>query len=381
MPKLTIVIPVYNSEKYLDRCIESVLCQSFSDTEVICVDDGSIDNSGRMLDEYAKKDSRLRVIHQKNKGVSATRKLAISLANGEYIAFVDADDYVDQNYYSDLMAQVYDTDIVMCGYFHNDKKVYMPHDIGLYQTDLEMDYFYNNMLMFGNNTIGVSGHLFTKIFITKKLQSIVNDITPGLYFREDNELIFRYLLCVKSVCISDICGYHYTVNPGSITHTLHDDFLINLNKYYISMLGVFSKHKYADIMVKQFKRRTLFDLYCAPGYMGFECDFINYINPFIATLCEKKYILYGAGTIGRDYFRQMKANGCLPVAWVDKDTKDNFEGFKISKVSEIDQHEFDYIVIAINNTETVKEVKKMLLNKGVEESKILWKKSINMILC
>ncbi len=94
---ISVIIPVYNAEKYLPKCIESVLSQTYTDIELILVDDGSPDNSGKICDEYALKDSRIRVIHQKNGGQSSARNAGLDIATGEFISFVDSDDYIDSN--------------------------------------------------------------------------------------------------------------------------------------------------------------------------------------------------------------------------------------------------------------------------------------------
>ncbi len=93
-PCITVIVPVYNAEKYICECIESILNQTFGDLELILVDDGSPDNCGKICDEYAEKDNRVRVFHQKNRGVSVARNLGIDNAQGEYITFVDSDDYI-----------------------------------------------------------------------------------------------------------------------------------------------------------------------------------------------------------------------------------------------------------------------------------------------
>ncbi len=104
MEKLvTIIIPVYNVEKYLNKCIESILDQSYKNLEIILVDDGSTDNSGKILDEYAKKDSRIAVIHKKNGGVSSARNVGLDNASGDYICFCDADDYLMNDYVEYLL--------------------------------------------------------------------------------------------------------------------------------------------------------------------------------------------------------------------------------------------------------------------------------------
>ena len=97
-PKLSIIVPVYNVEQYLDKCIKSILNQTFKDFELILVDDGSIDNSGEICDEYAKKDSRVKVIHKKNGGLAAARNTGLIIARGDYVGFVDSDDWIEPRY-------------------------------------------------------------------------------------------------------------------------------------------------------------------------------------------------------------------------------------------------------------------------------------------
>ena len=117
--KISIAIPVYNTEKYLERCIYSILNQTYKNLEVICVDDGSTDLSGKILDRLSQEDSRLKILHKKNEGVSIARNLALLEAKGEYIGFIDSDDYVAPDYYEKLIDVLDNTtvDIVTCNYF------------------------------------------------------------------------------------------------------------------------------------------------------------------------------------------------------------------------------------------------------------------------
>ena len=118
-PLISIIVPVYNVEQYLPRCLDSILAQTFTDFEVIAVDDGSPDNCGQILDEYAQKDERIKVIHKENGGVSSARNAALDVAQGEYIGFVDADDYVAPDMYKCLInsAKSGNDDITICGYY------------------------------------------------------------------------------------------------------------------------------------------------------------------------------------------------------------------------------------------------------------------------
>lgn len=116
MPKVSIIVPVYNSENYLARCIDSILAQKFADFELILVNDGSKDNSGKICNQYAQIDSRIIVIHKENGGVSSARNKGLEIANGEWISFVDSDDTIDNSFYSSLIETNLDVDLIICGY-------------------------------------------------------------------------------------------------------------------------------------------------------------------------------------------------------------------------------------------------------------------------
>ena len=114
-PKISVIVPVYKAEKYLHRCVDSILAQTFTDFELLLVNDGSPDNSGAICDEYAKRDSRIRVFHKENGGVSSARNIGLDNAKGEWITFIDSDDYIEQGYFeipldttADLLIQNYE---------------------------------------------------------------------------------------------------------------------------------------------------------------------------------------------------------------------------------------------------------------------------------
>jgi glycosyltransferase involved in cell wall biosynthesis len=117
--KISIIVPIYKVEKYLSKCIESLLVQTFKEIELILVNDGSPDSCGELCDEYAKKDNRIKVIHKKNGGISSARNAGINIATGKYIGFVDGDDYIHPNMYELLYKKAVDSssDIVLCDYY------------------------------------------------------------------------------------------------------------------------------------------------------------------------------------------------------------------------------------------------------------------------
>ena len=125
MPKVSIIVPVYKAEKYLHRCVDSILAQTFTDWELLLIDDGSPDRSGDICDEYAKKDTRIRVFHKKNGGVSSARNLGLDNVQGEYVTFVDSDDWIDVNTLNVCFSQIetYDLDILQFSYTRNEKQL------------------------------------------------------------------------------------------------------------------------------------------------------------------------------------------------------------------------------------------------------------------
>ncbi|EGO6096531.1 glycosyltransferase, partial [Enterococcus faecalis] len=119
MPKISIIVPVYNVEKYLEKCVRSILAQTFTDFELILVDDGSPDSSGAMCDQFAKQDERVKVIHKENGGLSDARNAGIEIATGEYLGFIDSDDYIADDMYELLYTNIVkeDADLSICGIY------------------------------------------------------------------------------------------------------------------------------------------------------------------------------------------------------------------------------------------------------------------------
>ena len=117
MPEISVIVPVYNCEKYIGKCIESILNQTFKDLELILIDDGSADESGKICDEYKIQDKRVKVIHEKNSGVSIARNVGINVAKGKYIGFVDSDDYLAPDMYESLYENLMKShaDVAICG--------------------------------------------------------------------------------------------------------------------------------------------------------------------------------------------------------------------------------------------------------------------------
>lgn len=212
---ISIIVPVYNVEKYLDRCIESIINQTYKNIEIILVDDGSTDKSGEICDNYANLDTRIEVIHKVNGGVSSARNKGLDIANGEYIGFVDSDDYIHPKMYETLLSNLidYDADISMCNYIkgiednYNFKKI--KNNLEILNTLEQMNCLYNDKV---GQILGCYLKLYKR------------ELFNSLRFKENK--IFEDWLIVhqihfksnKMVYTSDAL-YYYRKREGSIIHS------------------------------------------------------------------------------------------------------------------------------------------------------------------
>ena len=201
IPQISVIVPVYNVEKYLSRCIESILSQTFTDFELLLIDDGSTDRSGEICDEYAKKDTRIRVFHTKNRGVSAARNLGLDNAKGEWISFVDSDDWVEDDYLRTLFheAKLNKDSIVWQSFFieieHDARPVEIYKSCEYFDTVLRKPFEENQII---ENILNVSNvNVFAKLFNQKTI--IDNNISflEKTSISEDVVFLHEYLLFVK----------------------------------------------------------------------------------------------------------------------------------------------------------------------------------------
>lgn len=223
--KISIIIPVYNTEKYIERCITSVLGQTYQNIEVICVDDGSTDKSGIILDELALADERLSVIHKKNEGVTEARNVALEYVSGEYVGFVDSDDYLEPTMYEELVRGMEESgaDIVTCGYYmaydscikraENRKPV--PKSIQKIEDFLV--YIYERDVY-----KGVASYLWTRLFKRSLLKdddgNLLVTFKKEFLGADDIAFIADVNMKCKSIIYIDKPLYYYYQREGSIVH-------------------------------------------------------------------------------------------------------------------------------------------------------------------
>lgn len=231
-PAISVIIPVYKCEKYLVQCIESVLNQTFQDFELILVDDGSPDFSPQICDEYAKKDNRIQVIHKENGGVSSARNEGIKVSRGEYITFIDSDDYVDAEMFEVLYRKIKfnEGDLIISGlrYIFEEtkkKKEYsLPDEKFLMQ---EIDSFYKEI----KNGFGFSA-IYAKLYKTEIIRDNQILYAEDFSILEDGSFVLEYLQYCSSCILANEVFYNYRQASEMSLMKAFNSNAINALEYY-----------------------------------------------------------------------------------------------------------------------------------------------------
>ncbi|CAN7296368.1 glycosyltransferase family 2 protein [Paenibacillus sp. LjRoot56] len=216
---ISIIVPMYNVEKWIESCISSILNQSFSNFELILVNDGSPDKSGEIADEYAKKDSRIKVIHKNNGGLSSARNTGINAATGKYIAFVDSDDQVSTEYLSHMIqvAEENNCDTVVCGYQTIPNNVQVVPKYTLNKVVSGKELILSSSKVHSNNDLCFSPRFLFNLNLMKKKNIRFNE---KVLIAEDTIFNLEFLLESKRTYATSKILYYYTVNnPDSIMRT------------------------------------------------------------------------------------------------------------------------------------------------------------------
>lgn len=242
MPLVSIIVPVYKAENFLPRCIESILSQTIDDIEVILVDDGSPDKSGEICDRYSQIDARIKVIHKKNGGVSSARNSGLKLASGEFVLFIDSDDYVGENYIASICSQ--QSDLNICGMTVRDQvgnELYsVRYENIQFRNKEEIDF---SVLYQKNMLYSPYCKLFCNEIIKKNDLTFPETITWG----EDGMFIADYLCHINSISIVSEVEYYY------IKYFSNDTLSTKVRKDIIDMVS--KSREYCINKVKEYSPR------------------------------------------------------------------------------------------------------------------------------
>lgn len=389
---ISIIIPIYNTCTTLPRCVESVLQQTYSSLEVILVDDGSTDNSSDICKRYQNRDHRVRVIHKENGGNTSARKAGVEIANGDYIGFVDSDDWIEPEMYETLVyyAKRFDADIVSTGYYiENGKSVSRILDgipCGIYEKEKNYDALIRNLVFVEESEIrGLSMSLCNKIMKKSTLIYGMNQLSNDIQILEDAICVYKAVMNANRVYLSNDCFYHYCMRTGSILHSKDEDYFIKINQAYKELKKEVQCYPaYLNFLMPQLGKLMADYLIKGINYFfdfGIKVSIPYYLCPLGMIPSGSKIVLYGAGKLGRSYYEQLGENKTYTlVAWIDQNAMEKqSEGLEVLPLEALYSIEYDFVLLGAQKSGIAENMKNTLIKMGVEGKKIVWQEPESIV--
>lgn len=371
---LAVIVPVYNTVPYLRRCLDSILAQTRLPDEIICVDDGSTDDSGKILDEYATKLKNIRVIHKVNGGNTSARKIGVKASKCDYVTFVDSDDWIEPNMYEEMMyeAETNRSDIVTSGIFHDYARYCVEEseraESGEYSGD-KLTYLKRHLVdeksFFRRN---IHFHLVNKLFKKEEFEKIQSTVDDDITIGEDLAVSYPFILNANSCFVTGKSYYHYCARGDSTSNSkinnkfIANKMLLGLKEYYVS------EEEVNPSISKQYE---IIGAYIR--LLNMPEEVFRYENgmlfPFGRRIPEKsRIVLYGMGSFGQQAYRYICENLDFEVvARVDKSVTE--EG--VISPESIANKAFDFILITVLLADVVENIISMLQKIGIDKEKII----------
>lgn len=396
---VSIIVPVYQVEMYLQKCINSICTQTYTQLEIILVNDGSPDNCGVICDRNAMNDSRIRVLHKKNEGLSSARNAGLDIATGEYIAFVDSDDVIHPRFIEILveLCTRYECDIAQCDFYAvAEDSLYLPLNspqfVKIYDRKEAL-----HELCCGNNGVKYTV-AWNKIYKKKLFEKIRY---PYGRIHEDEFTTYRLLWETKRVAVTNQYLYYYLQRSTSIMGMefsirrldaldalrerrnflkqkgLEDDYmgtqrklLIQIRNSYIQLKkSVPDSHLLCEQLLAEKTELEQLLAFCPEKK---EIKIYNKVQEDCYFQESARIVLYGAGEIGKICYQWIKKHGNgMIVGWVDNfwylHTK---ESYPVSPLDALQSLIYDYVLITVKNREMQEDIKRNLISWGISKEKI-----------
>ena len=381
-PLVSVIVPVYNVERFLPECLDSLIAQTYQELEIILVNDGSTDNSGAICEAYSKNDSRIIVIKKENQGLFAARRDGCRIAKGEYIGFVDSDDWIEPRMYEDMLKKCISekVDVVLSGIIDNsdsDEKRRLPYfEQGRYTGDTFDDIIVPKMIYTGEYyQYGIEPYLCNKLFRASAVlpfQNVPSDV--GIEFFNDSMVSWPTILVSKKIYIMADCYYHYRVRHDSkkrrkvvgienIVKSVYSEWVERL-------VNGIDKTK-ADAVERQFRWFAVYNIVSKDPSIFDHDEQKCVLNAYGGIPHGSKVVIYGASMVGMNIERYISELPSIEVVmWADRSWKSFGKEYGISDPKRIAGVEFDYIILGIARNSMIQSAAEDLDKLGVKPEKI-----------
>lgn len=375
--KISVIIPMFNAEGSIERCLKSVMTQSYQDLEIIVIDDGSNDGSGRTALEAAADDCRVRIIRQENRGLIGARKTGIQAASGEYVLYVDSDDYIDADMINDMVSCSENgcVDVILEGarFWMGDRqsRVLNYAAEGMYSGS-ELDTLKRTLLCAEDYcTMQLLPFLWNKMFRRDLIKAHVLEADEKITIGEDVAIGFPAILEARKIYVSEAVHYNYIKGEGTMMSTRNEaKELENAVRLYGYLKARFEKLGYGDnICLKGVRRLFINQLFTRAYESTNRIVGSDGLYPFIDDVSEQ-IIVYGAGEFGKEVFgRASKASKVK--YWIDQNAEAlSGLGISVNKLDECEITKEDVIVVAVLNRKIAGRIAESLIQKGAAGSRI-----------
>lgn len=376
--RISVIVPVYNVEKYLFRCISSIIHQTYTDLEIILVDDGSADASGKMCDSFFSDDPRIKIIRTHNNGLVNARKSGLQLSGSDYIMWVDADDWIEPDYVERMAMAAYESQADMVAsdlYFEigDEQKTVRNHfEKGVYTSaQLLPSVLYAGEFF----EYGIQPHLVTKLIKRELLASVMPFVEGIIVAGEDAAVTYPCALKARCICITDICSYHYVQHPGAMTKTYLENENMRILTLVRHILKFCKDSCVADLLKPQLNQYMKY-LLLLRNIRAFDHSQDELLSACGTLPVGCRIVIYGAGGMGQQIFWYLhKHKSCSLALWVDQNYMYYQKaGLPVSSSEALKDNPdmYDYIIIANINSKTVQAIIRYLKEQMVPEEKIRW---------
>lgn len=367
--KISVIVPIHKTEKYIHQCVDSIINQTYRNLEVILIDDGSPDGCGKICDKYALSDKRIMVIHKKNGGLVSARKAGVAKATGDYITFVDSDDWIDEGAYCHAVNIITSTNVDVFIFGLNrvsaNSRRYEHENIaeGFYTRDE----IYKEIIKFSDYNCFYkkvfSTVCWNKIFKADIIKTNVVNVDNSIKIGEDTALIYPSLLDADSYYITHSAYYNYRKNNNSMMNSFDNERYKSVGKVLSTIYDAVKKHNLESdaVIMNQFKLYS-FDLMLITD----TSHYINNIRELYPEINDNDCILlYGKGVFAHNL-------KCL----IEKDNSLKIAGFiDSSSINEIENFQFSYVIIAVTISSFIEDILGTLKEKKIPSDKILYLKN------
>ena len=376
---ISVLVAVYNIEDYIEDCLKSICSQTYSNLEIIVVDDGSTDRSGEICDSFATSDKRVVVYHKSNGGLVSARKHAIDNAHGEYLLQVDGDDSIEADMISKMLVRALETgaDVVQCGFECSDGRRYEYSDFTSTLIDENRKSIVEKWLM-GTPVYDSQG--VTKLCTRDLMKSSYDRVPDECSYSEDWVFFVELLKRATIITSMSECFYMYRIRIGSLSNLSKFDikYLIDndrmMNLLYIRIHEMFPMVD-ENILDEWYLKRRCDTLRFAMK-TKYHRDIYRYETDLNAVCRGKSVVIYGAGKIGKDIVSDLSKYEDIRIAsWVDKNAGNISVAYrKVDKPEVIGKLEYDYIIIAIADEKRAEAIASEIVDVyRVPLGKVVWR--------